>query len=221
MSPDSADNRSEQKLDLSEHLDSLYGYAMALCRNRAEAEDLVQETCLRALRGVDGLRSVDHSKSWLFTILRNAWLNQLRHRRVTPEILDLDSEESRTKEPADEAPDPYSIYVAQGEHKQVQAAIERLPVDLREIIMLREYEELSYKEIAEVLGCPIGTVMSRLARARSRLRQRLSWLGSSPSAEQESNAAPESIDTRRSAAARQKPAIQNLSISPLRLIREY
>jgi len=164
----------QQRLDFGEYLDGLYGYAMVLSRNRAEAEDLVQETCLRALRSVDGLRSNDSAKSWLFAILRNIWLNQLRHRRTGPELIELDADGNGASEPTDSTKDPYADYVSQVEREQVRAAIQQLPVEFREIIILREYEELSYQEIAAVLGCPPGTVMSRLARARSRLRELLS-----------------------------------------------
>jgi RNA polymerase sigma-70 factor (ECF subfamily) len=165
---------SKQRLNFSDYLDGLYGYAMVLSRNSAEAEDLVQETCLRALRGMDRLQSADSAKSWLFTILRNIWLNQLRHRRTAPDGVELDSDASEPIDPGDATQDPYSLYVGQVEREQVRAAIQQLPVEFREIIILREYEELSYQEIAALLGCPTGTVMSRLARARSKLRKLLS-----------------------------------------------
>jgi RNA polymerase sigma-70 factor, ECF subfamily len=158
--------------DLSEYLDGLYGYALVLARNSAEAEDLVQETCLRALRAMERLHADSNVKSWLFTILRNIWLNQLRRRRTTPEMVELDSE-GGANDPPDTSKDPHAVYVGELEREQVQAAIEQLPVEFREIIILREYEELSYQEIAAVLDCPPGTVMSRLARARSKLRELL------------------------------------------------
>jgi RNA polymerase sigma-70 factor (ECF subfamily) len=163
----------QPRVDFAEYLDGLYGYAMVLSRNAAEAEDLVQETCLRALRSIDGLRTEDSAKGWLFTILRNIWLNQLRHRRTAPDVVELDADGSEPHEPADPAQDPHSDYVTKLERGQVRTAIEQLPVESREIIILREYEELSYQEIAAVLDCPLGTVMSRLARARSRLRELL------------------------------------------------
>jgi RNA polymerase sigma-70 factor (ECF subfamily) len=164
----------QQRLDFGEYLDGLYGYAMVLSRNSTDAEDLVQETCLRALRAVDRLRSDSSAKSWLFTILRNIWLNQVRQRRTAPDLIELDADENGAYEPADTAQDPHSGYVNRVEHEQVRAAIQQLPVEFREIIILREYEELSYQEIAALLDCPPGTVMSRLARARSRLRELLS-----------------------------------------------
>jgi RNA polymerase sigma-70 factor, ECF subfamily len=164
----------QQRIDFGDYLDGLYGYAMVLSRNNAEAEDLVQETCLRALRAIDGLRAEGSVKSWLFTILRNIWLNQLRQRRTAPDLIELDADENGTYEPADAAQDPHDDFVNKLEREQVRVAIQQLPVEFREIIILREYEELSYQEIAGLLGCPIGTVMSRLARARSRLRDLLS-----------------------------------------------
>ena len=163
-----------QSLDLGQYLDGLYGYAMVLSRNSTESEDLVQETCLRALRAIDGLRAEGSVKSWLFTILRNIWLNQLRQRRTAPDLIELDAEENSVYEPADVAQDPHDGYVNRAEQEQVRAAIQQLPVEFREIIILREYEELSYHEIATLLHCPPGTIMSRLARARSRLRDLLS-----------------------------------------------
>jgi len=163
-----------QSLDLGQYLDGLYGYAMVLSRNSTESEDLVQETCLRALRAIGGLRAEGSVKNWLFTILRNIWLNQLRQRRTSPDLIELDAEENGVYEPADVAQDPHAGYVNRVEHEQVRTAIQRLPIEFREIIILREYEELSYQEIATLLDCPPGTVMSRLARARSRLRDLLS-----------------------------------------------
>lgn len=163
----------QQGFDFSEYLDGLYGYAVVLSRNRAEAEDLVQETCLRGLRGMHGLQDRASTKSWLFTILRNIWLNQLRQRRGAPMLFELDSEEGGAIEPADDSQDPHADYVVKIEREQVRIAIQKLPVEYREIIILREYEELSYQEIAAVLDCPPGTVMSRLARARLRLRDLL------------------------------------------------
>jgi RNA polymerase sigma-70 factor (ECF subfamily) len=186
----SSNGQPQQIPDFGQYLDGLYGYAMVLSRNSAEAEDLVQETCLRALRGMDGLRSNDSAKSWLFTILRNIWLNQLRHRRTAPELIELDADGSGASEPADSTQDPHADYVSQAQREQVRVAIQQLPVEFREIIILREYEELSYQEIATLLECPPGTVMSRLARARSKLRELLAaGLMSSPSEGKQANQA--------------------------------
>jgi RNA polymerase sigma-70 factor (ECF subfamily) len=165
-------NYGQPAINFSDFLDGLYSYAVVLSRNRTEAEDLVQETCVRALRAMERLRPDSNIKSWLFTILRNIWRNQLRQSRSVPEAFEEDSEHQANR-PADTAKDPYEIYVSNAERDQVRGAILQLPLEFREIILLREYEELSYEEIASLLHCPLGTVMSRLARARSRLRDLL------------------------------------------------
>jgi RNA polymerase sigma-70 factor, ECF subfamily len=157
-----------------EYIDGLYSYALVLTRNRAEAEDLVQETYVRAIQAMDRLRADSNVKSWLFTILRNLWLNQLRRRRTTPQLIEIDSEENTTEIAEENSKDPYASYVSKVESEQVRKAIEELSVNFREIILLREYEELSYQEIADILNCPPGTVMSRLGRARARLKTLLS-----------------------------------------------
>jgi RNA polymerase sigma-70 factor (ECF subfamily) len=155
--------------NLMDFLDGLYGYAMALTRNTSDAEDLVQETCLRAIPKLGSLRPDSNLKSWLFTILRNVWLNQLRQKRIAP-IADLDADEGIADLIVEPSKNPHASYVSKTEREWVREAIQRLPAASREIILLREYEELSYQEIAHILDCPPGTVMSRLARARSRLR---------------------------------------------------
>jgi RNA polymerase sigma-70 factor, ECF subfamily len=166
-------NHTQLTIDFSEYLDALYSYAVVLSRNRAEAEDLVQETCLRALRAMQRLRSDSNIKSWLFTILRNIWLNQLRHSRTAGEVFELDLDGNGANMAVDTAKDAYATYVSNVEREQVRQAIQQLPLEFREVILLREYEELSYEEIASLLDCPVGTVMSRLARARTKLRE---WL---------------------------------------------
>jgi RNA polymerase sigma-70 factor (ECF subfamily) len=156
--------------DLTEYLDGLYSYALVLSRNRSEAGDLVQETYLRAIRAAERLRADSNVKSWLFTILRNIRFNQLRQRRIAPEAGDVDLDTISANSAADAAKDPHAAYVSGVEREQVRNAVQQLPLEFREIIILREYEELSYREIAVILECPTGTVMSRLSRARSKLR---------------------------------------------------
>jgi RNA polymerase sigma-70 factor, ECF subfamily len=152
------------------YIDGLFGYAMVLTRNPAEAADLVQETYVRALEARASLRPCSNVKSWLFTILRNIWLNQLRHERTAPEIVELEAHQDIADVAIETGKDPHAQYVSKIEQEMVRNAIQQLPAEFREIIILREYEELSYQEIAAMLDCPAGTVMSRLARARSKLR---------------------------------------------------
>ena len=156
------------------HLDALYGFAMTLTRNQTEAEDLVQETYLRAVRAFGRLLPDSNLKGWLFAIMRNVWLNQLRHARSGPRFVELDGEEEGQVEwPGHLADDPHIVYLRKLENQEVRAAIDSLPDIYREIIVLRDIEGFSYQQIAGILGCKAGTVMSRLGRAREKLRRLL------------------------------------------------
>lgn len=168
-------NGSTSEADmLSEHIDGLYSYALALSRDRVDAEDLVQETYVRAIRAVRRLRKESNVKSWMFTILRNIWLNQLPQPRAAVQAPGNEIDQVLPASRACSAKDPCSLLLTSLDQDQVRQAISRLPVESREIILLREFEDLSYQEIAGVLKCPIGTVMSKLGRARSKLRALLS-----------------------------------------------
>ena len=158
---------------VTEHLDALYSYAMVISRDPTKAEDLVQETYARAVRAIGSLRENSNVKSWLFTILRNIWLNQLRQQRSAPKLIELDVDESTADLAIEKSEDPLTSYISTMERERVRQAIQRLPRQFREVIVLREYEELSYDEIATLLRVPAGTIMSRLARARSKLRELL------------------------------------------------
>lgn len=151
------------------HIDALYGYALTLTRDATEAEDLVQETYLRATRAAKQPESNSNLKAWLFVIMRNAWLNQLRHSQSGPRFVELESNE----QPEEAGGNPHVVYLRKLEREQVRAAIEKLPDAYREIVVLRDIEGLTYQEIALVLECPAGTVMSRLGRARAKLRASL------------------------------------------------
>jgi RNA polymerase sigma-70 factor (ECF subfamily) len=157
-----------------EHLDGLYSYALVLSRNHAEAEDLVQETYVRAMQAMGRLRAGSNIKGWLFTILRNVWFNQLRKWRNGPQMVEIEVWDDVANSIVEPSKDSYDLYVSKMEAEQVRAAIQELPIEFREVILLREYEDLSYLEIASVLDCPVGTVMSRLGRARAKLRAALS-----------------------------------------------
>jgi RNA polymerase sigma-70 factor (ECF subfamily) len=152
------------------HLNAAYNLARWLTRNDQDAEDVVQDACLRAYRFFDDFHGGDGRK-WVLAIVRNAgytWLAKNRGHETTTawedELLDVPAK----------SPDPEQVVLTRIDAQQLRRAIEELPAPLREAIVLRELEDLSYKEIAEIAGVPIGTVMSRLARARGRLRERLS-----------------------------------------------
>lgn len=156
------------------HIDALFGYAMTLTRNRTEAEDLVQETYVRGARAANQLAAESNLKSWLFVVMRNAWLNQLRRQNKGPRFIGLDDKESfYFASPAEANTNPQVVYLRKVERTQIRIALESLPCAYREVIVLRDIEGLSYHEIATVLDCPAGTVMSRLARAREKLRRLL------------------------------------------------
>ena len=151
------------------HLDAAYNLARWLTRNEADAQDMVQEAYLRALRFFDGFRGTD-ARAWLLTIVRNTCYMWLR-RNKWPEFSGDFDEVALSREA--EGPDPETEQVLKAQAQLVNEAIEKLPIEFREVVVLRELEELSYKEIGVVLGVPIGTVMSRLARARKRLMSSL------------------------------------------------
>ena len=155
------------------HLDAAYNLARWLMRNDADAQDVVQEAYLRALRFFDQFYGAN-PRAWLLTIVRNTCYTSLRKNR-TSEFSCCFDEAARDWE-SDE-PDPETLQVMKVEKQLVVDAIEALPIEFREVMILREFEELSYKEIASVTRVPIGTVMSRLARARKRLLVSLSQTG--------------------------------------------
>jgi RNA polymerase sigma-70 factor (ECF subfamily) len=147
------------------HLDAAFNYARWLTKDDSEAEDVVQDACVRAMRFFSSMRG-DDARAWLFAIVRNTWYSRIARRVDHRETALVDSTHS---EPADDSLDPEAQVLQSRAVEQVRAAIEQLPQDFREVIVLREIEGLSYKEIATVMRVPIGTVMSRLARARERL----------------------------------------------------
>jgi RNA polymerase sigma-70 factor (ECF subfamily) len=157
------------------HLDALYRTALRLTHNRAEAEDVVQETCLRAFRGFHRFDPGTNARAWTFTILRHVFLNRLRRAgRETSESEEprLESAlESATLGPELDSPEEHFFQTVL--HGDVDRALRALPTTFREVVILTDLEGLSYKETSDVLDCPIGTVMSRLYRARQVLRQTL------------------------------------------------
>lgn len=161
------------------HLDALYRSALRLTHNRVEAEDLVQETCLRAFGNFHRFNPGTNCRAWLFTILRNAFLNRLR--QGAREVLEGDSAawelvSDTMTESGSTRGHPEEEFLQTVLHGDVDRALKALPLVFREAVILADLEGLSYKEIAQVLGCPIGTVMSRLSRGRALLRESLSRL---------------------------------------------
>jgi RNA polymerase sigma-70 factor, ECF subfamily len=151
--------------------DQLYNFAHWLTKNREEAEDLVQETYAKALKGFSSFQLGTNFRAWMYRILRNTFLTSRTGLKVTMTV-PLDSEEDGP-ELAVESDTPETILFERSNRELLQSAIDELPVYFREILLLCEVEEMSYQEIAETLSIPIGTVMSRLSRARKALRDRL------------------------------------------------
>jgi RNA polymerase sigma-70 factor, ECF subfamily len=145
----------------------LYNLACWLTQDRHEAEDLVQETYAKALRGFSSFQPGTNFRAWIYKILRNAFLNSRTGLRAAAIPLDPESDESVLPIVSET---PESILLQRSDWQLVQQALERLPVAQREILLLCEVEEMSYQEIAAALCIPIGTVMSRLSRARHALR---------------------------------------------------
>jgi RNA polymerase sigma-70 factor (ECF subfamily) len=153
------------------YVDSLYGTALRLTRRPADAEDLVQDTYLKAFRSASQFRRGTNLKAWLFTILHNTYRNMRRHDGRNP--VDVDSEYvEHAPEPAT-GYSPEQLLTRATLDADLQAALDALPEAFRQAVWLRDVEELTYAEIAEVLDIPIGTVMSRISRGRRMLFERL------------------------------------------------
>ena len=153
------------------YVDSLYGAALRLTRNTADAEDLVQDTFVKAFRFADRFERGTNLKAWLFTILHNTYRNRLRDSGREP--VDIDSELVEAAAGADPADTPEQLLLRSSLDADLQAAIDALPEPFREAVWLRDVEEFSYADMAHMLGVPIGTVMSRISRGRRMLYDRL------------------------------------------------
>jgi RNA polymerase sigma factor (sigma-70 family) len=160
------------------HLGDAYALARWLTGNRADAEDVVQEACLRAFRGIAGFAGVN-ARAWVLTIVRHAaytWLGKNRSAAllVVDDLESIAQQQSTGGGPSGEGPQtPEAALIAKADAQSLEIAIGELPVPFRETLVLRDVQGLDYREIAEVTKVPIGTVMSRLARARRRLMERL------------------------------------------------
>jgi RNA polymerase sigma-70 factor (ECF subfamily) len=161
------------------HIDTLYRSALRLTHDRAEAEDLVQETYLRAFRGFHRFNPGTNCRAWLLTILRNEFLRRLRrggHEVLHGDPGDRDPGVTSVTDPGRPRGHPEEQLLQTILHGDVDRALKALPLAYREVVILADLEELSYREIAQIVGCPMGTVMSRLARGRARLRRLLGQL---------------------------------------------
>jgi RNA polymerase sigma-70 factor (ECF subfamily) len=148
------------------HLDAAYKLARWLTRNQQDAEDVVQEAYLRAFRFFDGFQGGD-GRAWLLTIVRNTCLSWLGRRTPsTSTSIEFDEHMHRT---TDEAENVEDVLIRNSKIDSLRTCVGSLPIEYREVIVMRELQELSYREISEVTGIPIGTVMSRLSRGRARL----------------------------------------------------
>ncbi|WP_176079296.1 RNA polymerase sigma factor [Paraburkholderia tropica] len=152
------------------HLDAAYNLARWLSRNPGDAEDIVQDAFLRAFRFFDTFRG-DQARPWLLAIVRRVWYDEWRRRAGAEEVAPFD--ELRDDTPPDGwetgSVDPETLAIRAEDARRVQDALQRLPVEYREVLVLRELEEMGYREIAMVIDVPVGTVMSRLSRGRKRL----------------------------------------------------
>jgi RNA polymerase sigma-70 factor (ECF subfamily) len=161
--------------------DSLYNFAHWLTQNREGAEDLVQETYLKALRGFKSFQAGTNFRAWIFQILKNTFLSS-RSRLERRMTVSLAADEDGSSEPATTGDTAESVLIQRSDTESVRHAIEQLPAHFRETLLLCDVEEMSYREIAEVLSIPIGTVMSRLSRARKAVRDALAKPAATPPA---------------------------------------
>lgn len=149
------------------HMDALHSAAVRMTRHHQDAEDLVQETCLRAYRFLDRLGDESRCRAWLFRILTNTFINIYRKAQRTPETVALEEDDVKAAASGEEV----SLEAVLDD--ELKAALDALPDDYRVAVLMADVEEFSYEEIAEILECPIGTVRSRIHRARGLLRAHL------------------------------------------------
>lgn len=161
-----------------QHLDTMYSAALRLTRNERDAEDLVQDSFLRAYRFFDKFERGTNIKAWLFKILTNTFIN--RYRRKAKERTAVEGTERETvherfisRDATESAANPEQYFFDRLVSDDILGAIDQLPLDFRLVVILSDLQEFSYKEIAEILSCPVGTVMSRLYRGRKLLQKML------------------------------------------------
>ena len=167
------DRRGRFEAQVLLHLDAAYRYARWLCRSAHDADDVLQEATLRAYRSFEQLQGSD-AKAWLLTIVRNCHLTAISQRQRQSLVPLPQDHEAGGTELIAETPGPETLAMHRDEQRTLQRLLAALPEDHREVLILREIEDMDYREIATITSLPIGTVMSRLARARASLRTR--WL---------------------------------------------
>jgi RNA polymerase sigma factor (sigma-70 family) len=189
LTPQEKLSRFEQQI--SPHLKSAYNLAKWLTRSHADAEDVVQDAFLRAFSAFESFRGDDaqpqNAKAWLLTIVRNTSMTWLKRNRNGEATLGF---EDAAAEPRERSLDPEEILLVSCDREEVRQALEQLPWEFREAIVLREMEGLSYREISATVGVPLGTVMSRLSRGRDWLRRILSGPQSTPGSSPKSTPRP-------------------------------
>lgn len=162
-----------------EHMNMLYAVALRLTRNATDAQDLTQSTVVKALRFHDRFKDGTYIKAWLLTILRNTFINEYRRKARRPDFVELTGAEAAAEQPPDldasvfEPGQDNSSDLLELVDDEVKLAIEALPEDFRVTVIMADLQDKSYKEIADAVGCPLGTVMSRLYRGRKLLRESL------------------------------------------------
>jgi RNA polymerase sigma-70 factor (ECF subfamily) len=167
--------RSEFERQALVHLDALYGAAYRLTRNARDAEDLVQDSLLRAYKFWDSFQQDSNCKAWLLRIVTNTFINEYQRKKRSREVLDAATAEQTATDgvlvqaTANDKQSPQQVLLQQSVSDDVQRALDSLPDDFRTAVILCDMQGLSYKEIAEIMECPVGTVMSRLFRGRKLL----------------------------------------------------
>lgn len=172
--------RAAFETDALEYVDSLYRTALRLTRVPSDADDLVQDTYLKAFRAADSFTAGTNLRAWLFTILHNTARNRARDRSRDTVTVDSDVVDQAAEVPqfglSGRVDDPETLLLKNALAPEIQAAVDELPEAFREAVWLRDVEEFSYAEIAGMLGIPVGTVMSRISRGRRMLFGRLQHL---------------------------------------------
>lgn len=171
-----ADKQKEFQVEALPHMDFLYNYALRMTYNAADAEDLVQETFMKAFRFWDSYEKGTNIRAWLFRIMKNAYINRYRKEKKEPETVEYDDVQNyynNVRDSTVESGDVQETMFGNLLDDQVAKAISELPDDFRTIVILCDIEELTYEEVAEFVDCPIGTVRSRLHRGRKLLRAKL------------------------------------------------